>query len=1058
MTHPIAERAEAELELRQTLEGLKDFQKATVDRLVTLFNDPASSRRVLVADEVGLGKTIVAKGLIASMLLQWREPTPMRVTYICSNLALATENSAKLAVFSDAHPRGWVRKPSFSRLAHVAQCPDPTQPPGAMLEVCTLTPGTSFSLTRGSGNRGERGIIFCALLEHVRIAPWQRSLNDLFRENVQDDEGWKQDLEAIQSRGLDKNIVKAFHQTLKVGGENALLERVLKAARQRSDKHHDEQRKLLRDLRVKFAECCASNLQADLFILDEFQRFDSLLDQNQDNEHSLIARQIFSNRQCNILLLSATPFKAMTTIADDENDEGHLGKLQQILTFLNLTPLEAYEPARKALQAELLRLRQDEVGVQTLSDHPRHAVEQLLRPLILRTERSQIAVDVDTLINDKPPSNGPQLHVSDIKAYVELDQLAGLLERNSHLRPSRQIMDFFKSAAWPLSFSTGYNLQAELKRQHHASSEVRNQVKRSKNLWLPREKIRKYRLKVAQDAPNPQVRWLASHLFGDEQQHGPEMLLWVPPSRPHYPLSGFFAGHERFSKTLLFSAWAMVPRMVSGLISYESERRAQPSPMKTEYFSRKRNGSNPDEANIHHEERRAVIKLDKGDLASWSLIYPCRTLINLPLEGLQGSLEQRLRALTTHIKELLRPLRNRYKGSSTRNQNYWYLFAPMLLDQDADEQCGAQWLAGLRAVADLSPGLRLRIDEISKRFAQLDDLGEMPTDLEHYLAWLALGSPAVCAYRVLQQRFPKERLGVHASRVAMGFVSVFNGVAGSAVIKRINGPQHWRSIVEYCARGGIQAMLEEYCYMLSGAHGLEETTRILNNVLRTTPSSVKVWQAGDTEDNTHLRCHYAVQLGTQKTTDDAGQQRVVSIRESFNSPFRPFVLASTSIGQEGLDFHWYCSEVVHWNLPNNPIDLEQREGRVNRFQSLVVRRRVVQALSAEPDVSPGWDALFKTAESRSQGTDLVPYWHYPQGHAQIRRLIPALPLSQESQRYPHMQKILSLYRLAFGQPGQSELLEHLKNLDLTPEQLTDLKSKLMIQLAPILYASVREPA
>lgn len=1053
MTRAVTQREASELELTTTLEGLKDFQKATVNRLLALFNDPNGSHRVLVADEVGLGKTIVAKGLIASMLLHWREPKPMRVTYICSNLALAAENSAKLAVFSGVHQDAWVRKPSFSRLVHVALNCDLSQSPQALLEVCTLTPGTSFTLTNGFGNRGERAIIFCALLEHPQIRPWRRSLTDLFRGKVKDVQGWEAELMANQARGLDQDIVRNFHQVLIADAENPLLERVLRAARQRSARHHDEQYKLLCDLRVAFAKCCASNLQADLFILDEFQRFDTLLDQNQDNEQSLIAQKIFSNRHCNILLLSATPFKAMTTVADDENDEGHLGKLQQILGFLNLTPLDAYEPARKSLQSELLRLRQDGVKVEALSSQPRQAVEQLLRPLILRTERSQIAVDVNTLINDAPPDNGPQLQVSDIKAYIELDQLGGLLERNRPMYLSRLIMEFFKSAAWPLSFSTGYTLQIALKRQFEAFPEVRNQIKRSKSLWLPREKIRKYRLKVAQEAPNPQVRWLASHLFGDERQHGPEMLLWVPPSRPHYPLSGFFAGHEMFSKTLLFSAWAMVPRMISGLISYESERRVLPAPVKAEYFSRKRNGTKPDEADAPHEERRAVVKLDKGDLASWSLIYPCRTLINLPLERQQGSLEQRLRELTARIKVLLLPLRAQYKGSGVRNQNYWYLFAPILLDQAVDKQCGARWLAGLRALEGLSPGIRQRIDEIARRLARLDDLGAMPADLEHYLAWLAVGSPAICGHRVLQQRFPKERLDIHASRVALGFVSLFNGVAGSAVIKRIDGPQHWRSIVEYCARGGVQAMLEEYCYMLSAAHGLEAIVETLNNVLRTTPSSVKVWQTGDTEDNTHLRCHYAVQLGTQKTTDEAGQQRVVSIRESFNSPFRPFVLASTSIGQEGLDFHWYCSEVVHWNLPNNPIDLEQREGRVNRFQSLVVRRRVVQALSAHLDAPQTWAELFDVAARGSHGTDLVPYWHYPQGDAQIRRLIPTLALSQESQRYPHMQKILSLYRLAFGQPGQSELLEHLKSLELGDAELKQLKDKLMIQLAPVRYVA-----
>ena len=54
--------------------------------------------------------------------------------------------------------------------------------------------------------------------------------------------------------------------------------------------------------------------------------------------------------------------------------------------------------------------------------------------------------------------------------------------------------------------------------------------------------------------------------------------------------------------------------------------------------------------------------------------------------------------------------------------------------------------------------------------------------------------------------------------------------------------------------------------------------------------------------------------------------RKENIRNAFNSPMRPFVLATTSIGQEGLDFHNYCRVIMHWNLPSNPIDV----GRILR--------------------------------------------------------------------------------------------------------------------------------
>ena len=49
-----------------TRAGLKDFQRATVDYVFErLYGDRDPVWRFLVADEVGLGKTLVAKGLIA---------------------------------------------------------------------------------------------------------------------------------------------------------------------------------------------------------------------------------------------------------------------------------------------------------------------------------------------------------------------------------------------------------------------------------------------------------------------------------------------------------------------------------------------------------------------------------------------------------------------------------------------------------------------------------------------------------------------------------------------------------------------------------------------------------------------------------------------------------------------------------------------------------------------------------------------------------------------------------------------------------------------------------
>ncbi len=89
-----------------------------------------------------------------------------------------------------------------------------------------------------------------------------------------------------------------------------------------------------------------------------------------------------------------------------------------------------------------------------------------------------------------------------------------------------------------------------------------------------------------------------------------------------------------------------------------------------------------------------------------------------------------------------------------------------------------------------------------------------------------------------------------------------------------------------------------------------------------------------------MRARFALRFGKEESVDGEEANRTEQVRTAFNSPFWPFVLATTSVGQEGLDFHQFCHAVVHWNLPANPVDLEQREGRVHRYKGHAVRKNI----------------------------------------------------------------------------------------------------------------------
>src|SRR4051794_26522935 len=84
-------------ETRAVLASLKDFQRRTVAVVCRRMLDEGA-RRFLVADEVGLGKTLVARGIVARVVERLRADGVHRVdiVYVCSNQEIARQNLGRL--------------------------------------------------------------------------------------------------------------------------------------------------------------------------------------------------------------------------------------------------------------------------------------------------------------------------------------------------------------------------------------------------------------------------------------------------------------------------------------------------------------------------------------------------------------------------------------------------------------------------------------------------------------------------------------------------------------------------------------------------------------------------------------------------------------------------------------------------------------------------------------------------------------------------------------------------------------------------------------------------
>jgi hypothetical protein len=275
--------------------------------------------------------------------------------------------------------------------------------------------------------------------------------------------------------------------------------------------------------------------------------------------------------------------------------------------------------------------------------------------------------------------------------------------------------------------------------------------------------------------------------------------------------------------------------------------------------------------------------------------------------------------------------------------------------------------------------------------------------------------------------------------------------------------------LRYGIEGNIQALLDEQVHVLLESLSLtyqEPETRVngisdsLGDALSIRTARIKIDELAVNGGKIEIRdfnsrCRFALRFGELQDDRDSTLARADIVREAFNSPFRPFILASTSIGQEGLDFHTWCHAVIHWNLPSNPVDLEQREGRVHRYKGHAIRKNIAMRfglaeLSKWDKEGDPWAFLFQRAyETRPTGSsDLIPFWLYEvEGGATIERWVPLLPYSREVQQLDRLKRSLALYRLVFGQPRQEDLLAHLAE-QLTPEEALKVANLWRISLEP----------
>ncbi|MBP1949889.1 helicase C-terminal domain-containing protein [Virgibacillus litoralis] len=1069
----------------EILSGLKDFQKATVDRVYSLFTNEFN--RVLVADEVGLGKTMVARGVIAKIARYHEERLQddlFKVVYVCSNSNIAGQNLAKLKIDQRVTLDGL----SDTRLSmqHIKIFEDTFDPQikENYIQLIPLTPSTSFDMTGGCGSVLERALIYSVLKRYQPLEPYLNEFDKLMTDKAtgsweQKKEEYGDRVEACDEKSdgeylnvMLEKVDEFFQQEPFLLNEIANLSDVIQREWVPGRRVNGATR-VIQKLRKMMAEISVDLIDADLVIMDEFQRFPELINADGESETAMLASKFFNSPKADandvkILLLSATPYKPYSTLEEisETGSDEHYKEFMQVTDFLFEKHTEHRQQFKEVWRNFSYALSQISEQDFSMIIAKKQEAEDSLYKGIARTERilEEGTNEIAEASVDKTPLEITQ---DDVSSYIEMDSLLqdiGLKDKVP--------VEYVKSAPFLMSFMDRYKLKQKIS-QSIMENPGNNKLANNPLMWIDKKTIDRYGKLRETNARLTKLKEVAL-------SKNAERLMWIPPSLPYYEFDGAYSGQSRFSKVLVFSAWEMVPRTIATLLSYDAERRTVGELVKQiprkkrskvhKYFHPRRFPS----------PRLTFVMKDNApsNMNHLSLLYPSVTLKKLfdPIDVLNRNLS--LDEIREEIKDKLHLLLGKieYEPSEnvSRQDERWYYFAPVLFDLEEDiiqEWFNSDYL--LSTLADNEEerhsgdtvALEKHFEEVRKIFHnnELPILGKQPDDLLDVLATMVLASPAVCSLRLLEN--PDSDSLPYAVQLAKIIVDRFNSQEAISIVELEYGKKdnnaHWKNVLKYGVSGNMQAMLDEYAHMLLEEGGLNKVEEQERNkqLVKTMSKSLNTHTASYNVDTYRtfknrvmndqkkgnqyikMRTNYAVGFYDTRNEDNT-LNRKENIRLSFNSPFRPFVLATTSIGQEGLDFHYYCRKIMHWNLPSNPIDLEQRDGRINRYKGHNIRQNIASKYGDISFTKNVWQEMFTAAnqiERDSQTSELVPFWSLAGNQdINIERIFPLYPISRDGAKYNRLMKILALYRLSLGQARQEDLLENLQKNNFDEDQLKDL--------------------
>lgn len=983
----------------------KHFQRLTTEAAVKALI--TGSRRFLLADEVGLGKTVVAREVIAELARRRRGDEPFRVYYFGSGRTVTAQNAPRLcpdaeSALCDAN------RPSLMAMSDI---------PKASILVFQFTPETAVPHIHGRGRAGvalERALLRVLVSKVLRCAlPRRESVRKAFR-GAASEKGFGQALRfsrrqyregrLLPGYGLSDAFRSAAREVFGTAQNEHLPQRL-------TAEIEKDAKACIAKLREALTRAALRCLPPDLIVFDEFHKYrDRVLALPGEADRHVFLSLLSSDCRPAVLLLSATPFRQEQASSRGKDVRADASDFHRLVGFLHGSGAEG-EAAFKRCAEHFGEFERALAGrqIEALAKI-RHALEGHLRPRMARMERAAFcnggsdAAARETEHGKQFPAN------EDLDLFLRF--AAGLKSKD---KPAA--LAYWRAVPYPHQFLGG---------EYVAWRDAFRSRWRDLSGVTPEQRSR---LRMRKPVPNLRFRQLLT-AFPPERL----ALPWMPPSMPWWPLRGPWAQEDSsrrgLEKALLFSAYRAAPRSIAGLASFAVE----------DWAGRVRGWKNVKKLNKQSflsPKSISVVTLFHPSLWLAEAVDPIATKDRSP------------KSLLAHAARSIRaclPGGVQYQSRSKRHRPLWGVLPMLERAAGRGPALRALWREAVGGDFGGQVGRALKRMEGT---AQGAELNLSPAELRD-LAWFALSSPGVVLLRALRRNWNE---ATNDSALAATADLSWNGLRpyldrpwfAARLMKGRAVSGYPEAIQRAVMDGNLESVLDEHFWLPDPDHELWMSTRrkrgrldALRDTLGIRSAPVKVSSPGNPgRSSLNLAAHAVLPLTDTEAHTATGsgtkQLRADDLRQAFNTPFWPHVLCTTSVGQEGLDFHQWCRCVVHWDLCASPVDMEQREGRIDRFKSLAVRRALADKLKSGGEDT--WQALEERAQSLVDGSGLSPWWILD--GARMEKWFFDPPSSEERVKKERLRRLRELYRLVLGLPNSHDMLVRLDSMDLSIEAITE---------------------